>query len=86
MSGSSALSWCHLAAARVDVMLHSGQKIWDYAAGALVLEEAGGALSAMEADDFWSGPAWRRSAIAARSPSLLEEWRAWIRGHLAAAA
>jgi myo-inositol-1(or 4)-monophosphatase len=86
VSGSSALSWCHLAAARVDVMLHSGQKIWDYAAGALVLEEAGGALSAMEADDFWSGPAWRRSAIAARSPVLLAEWRAWIRGQLAAAA
>ncbi len=85
-SGSSALSWCHLAAARVDAMLHSGQKVWDYAAGALVLEQAGGALSAMDVDDFWSGPAWRRSAIAARSPALLAEWRSWIRGHLAAVA
>src|SRR5689334_1670895 len=39
-SGSSTLSWCHLAAGRIDVMLHSGQKMWDYAAGALILEEA----------------------------------------------
>lgn len=85
-SGSSALSWCHLAAARVDVMLHSGQKIWDYSAGALVLEEAGGALSAIEDDDFWAAPAWRRSAIAARTPALFQEWRGWIRAQLAARA
>jgi len=77
-SGSSALSWCHLAAARIDVMLHSGQKMWDYAAGALVLEEARGALAAVDREDFWSGDAWRRSVIAARTRPLLEEWRAWI--------
>jgi len=78
-SGSSALSWCHLAAARVDVMLHSGQKMWDYAAGALVLEEAGGVLAALEQDDFWAAPIWKRSAIAARSAALMDEWRSWIR-------
>jgi myo-inositol-1(or 4)-monophosphatase len=84
-SGSSALSWCHLAAARVDVLLHSGQKMWDYAAGALVLEEAGGWTSALEHDDFWSAPPWSRSVIAARSQPLLREWRAWIRSELAGA-
>jgi len=83
-SGSSALSWCHLAAARVDVMLHSGQKVWDYAAGALILEEAGGALCAMEDDDFWAAPVWRRSAIAAREALLFADWRGWVRGRLAA--
>ncbi|HEX4782613.1 MAG TPA: inositol monophosphatase family protein [Usitatibacter sp.] len=83
-SGSSALSWCHLAAARVDAMVHSGQKVWDYAAGALVLEEAGGSLCAIEDDDFWAAPVWRRSAIAARDAALFAEWRAWIRGRLAA--
>jgi myo-inositol-1(or 4)-monophosphatase len=83
-SGSSALSWCHLAAARVDVMLHSGQKMWDYSAGALILEEAGGHACTLEHDDFWAAPAWSRSAIAARSRPLLDEWRAWIRGHLEA--
>ncbi|HET9652414.1 MAG TPA: inositol monophosphatase family protein [Usitatibacter sp.] len=81
-SGSSALSWCHLAAARIDVMLHSGQKMWDYAAGALILEEARGHTSTLEHDDFWAAPVWSRSVIAARTQPLLEEWRAWVRHEL----
>jgi myo-inositol-1(or 4)-monophosphatase len=83
-SVSSALSWCHLAAARVDVMLHSGQKMWDYAAGALILEEAGGALAALEQDDFWAAPVWKRSAIAARSHPLMDEWKTWVRREMEA--
>jgi myo-inositol-1(or 4)-monophosphatase len=81
-SGSSALSWCHLAAARTDVMLHSGQKMWDYAAGALILEEAKGCLSTLDYEDFWEAPPWSRSVIAARTPQLLAEWKAWIRAEL----
>jgi myo-inositol-1(or 4)-monophosphatase len=80
-SGSSTLSWCDLAAGRIDAMLHSGQKMWDYAAGALILAEAGGALCTIEADDFWSAGAWSRSVIAARTPELLGEWREWVRQH-----
>ncbi len=84
--GSSTLSWCHLAAGRIDVMLHSGQKMWDYAAGALVLEEAGGLASTLERDDFWEAGAWSRSVLAARTPRLLAEWRDWVRAELARAA
>jgi myo-inositol-1(or 4)-monophosphatase len=84
-SGSSTLSWCHLAAARIDVMLHSGQKMWDYAAGALILEEAGGCASTIDHDDFWDAPVWTRSAIAARSPGLQGEWRSWVRDEVARA-
>lgn len=80
--GSSALSWCHLAAARTDVLLHSGQKMWDYAAGALVLQEAGGLASGLTDDDFWSGSPWSRSVIAARTQPLLVEWRDWVREEL----
>lgn len=83
-SGSSALSWCHLAAARTDVMLHSGQKMWDYAAGALILEEARGFACTLDHDDFWSAPPWTRSVIAARTAPLLDEWRAWVRNRAAA--
>ena len=82
VSGSSALSWCHLAAGRVDVMLHGGQKMWDYAAGALVLEEARGCFCTVDEDDFWAAPVWSRSVIAARSAPLLDEWRTWIRREL----
>ncbi len=81
-SGSSTLSWCHLAAARIDVMLHGGQKMWDYAAGALILEEARGLACSVEHDDFWSAPVWSRSVIAARSSALLVPWREWIRREL----
>lgn len=81
-SGSSALSWCHLAAARIDVMLHSGQKMWDYAAGALILEEAHGFLGTLDREDFWAAPVWTRSVIAARTQPLLAEWREWICQHL----
>ncbi|HZZ94573.1 MAG TPA: inositol monophosphatase family protein [Usitatibacter sp.] len=80
-SGSSTLSWCDLAAGRIDAMLHSGQKMWDYAAGSLIFCEAGGALCTLESDDFWSAPAWTRSVIAARTPELLAEWRSWVRAH-----
>lgn len=78
-SGSSALSWCHLAAARTDVLLHSGQKMWDYAAGALILEEAGGGLCALEHDDFWQAPVWTRSVVAARTAPLMLAWKNWVR-------
>ena len=84
-SGSATLSWCDLAAGRIDVLLQGGQKMWDYAAGALILEEAGGCLSSLEEDDFWQAPPWSRPAIAARGAALLAEWRDWVRRELAAA-
>ena len=40
--GAGTLEWCYVAAGRFDVYLHGGQKLWDYAAGCLILEEAGG--------------------------------------------
>lgn len=81
-SGSAALSWCHLAAARVDAYLDGGQMAWDYAAGALILEEAGGRCATLACDDFWAPTELRRSVIAARTPSLFEEWRSWVRENL----
>lgn len=77
--GSAALSWCHLATARTDLVLHGGQKLWDYAAGALILEEAGGLASTFGHDDFWAAPPHARSVIAARTAPLQEAWRRWIR-------
>lgn len=81
-SGSTALAWCHLAAGRRDLFLHAGQKVWDYAAGALVAEEAGVRVATLTEDDFWAGPPWERSVIAARTPALFEAWRGWVRQRL----
>lgn len=78
--GASALDWCYTAAGRFDLYLHGGQKLWDYVAGALILEEAGGALCTLTRDDFWSDDLWKRSVIAALDHGLFEEWKAWVRG------
>ncbi|TVP45016.1 MAG: inositol monophosphatase family protein [Gemmatimonadales bacterium] len=40
--GSAALEWCWVAAGRCPVYVHGSQKPWDYAAGMLILAEAGG--------------------------------------------
>lgn len=76
--GASTLDWCYLAAGRLHVYLHGGQKLWDYAAGALILEEAGGCMSTMHEQDFWQGNPWTRSAVAALTPELLSQWQTWL--------
>lgn len=79
--GSSALEWCFVAAGRLDVYLHGGQMLWDYAAGRLILEEAGGSYSSLGGTPLTAGPAIKRSVIAAASPALFEQWRTWLHAH-----
>ncbi len=77
--GASSLDWCYTAAGRYDVYLHGGQKIWDYAAGLLILREAGGHVCCIESDEFMQGNIWHRSVIAARDRKLFDEWKLWVR-------
>jgi myo-inositol-1(or 4)-monophosphatase len=77
--GASALDWCYTAVGRYDMYLHGGQKLWDYAAGALIFLESGGHACCIETDDFALGDIWQRSVIAARDEKLFEEWKNWIR-------
>jgi len=79
--GASTLDWCYTAAGRYDVYLHGGQKLWDYAAGSLVLEEAGGHVCSLEHNDFSSGDVWQRSVIAALDTNIFNAWKAWILAH-----
>ncbi len=79
--GACALEWCYTAAGYFDLYLHGGQKPWDYAAGALILEEAGGQMCGLNQDDYWAGPPWQRSVIAALNPDLFIQWRDWVRAH-----
>ncbi len=76
--GSSALEWCFVAAGRLDVYLHGGQMLWDYAAGRLILDEAGGEAVALGGGSLMAGPAVKRGVIAAASPALFSEWRNWL--------
>ncbi|MGB5741484.1 MAG: inositol monophosphatase family protein [Sedimenticolaceae bacterium] len=79
--GSVALDWCWLARGRCHLYLHGGQKLWDYAAGRLVLEESGGAggvLADYSGDwlaELSLGP---RIAMAASHSALLKQWRGWV--------
>lgn len=81
--GSVALDWCWIAAGRCQLYLHGGQKLWDYAAGSLVLREsgaAGGLLSRYDGDWIETLTLEPRIALAASTPSLLAAWRAWLSG------
>ena len=45
--GSAALDLCWLAAGRVDAFYEEGLNLWDYAAGSLIVSEAGGTVKTM---------------------------------------
>lgn len=72
--GSVALDWCWMATGRSHVYLHGRQNIWDYAAGQLVFEEAGGYSSTLEGEVVFSKSLSPRSAVAAVNHTLFEAW------------
>jgi myo-inositol-1(or 4)-monophosphatase len=51
-TGSSALNLCYLAAGRYDIYWSYSTKIWDVAAGALILREAGGCITSTDDGEF----------------------------------
>ncbi len=79
--GSVALEWCWLAANRYQVYLHGKQNLWDYAAGALILAEAGGVAENLEGEPFFCAALPPRSAVAACDASLFAEWKSWLVQH-----
>lgn len=78
--GSVALDWAWLAAGRGQIYLHGKQKLWDYAAGWLILKEAGGVASTLQGDTGFNAVLEPRSAVAASSEDLYQQWFSWING------
>jgi len=76
--GSSALDWCWLADGRFHVYLHGGQKLWDYAAGILILTEAGGQAVTLAGEEVFTSRLETRSVVATRDPELFQAWKAWV--------
>jgi len=77
--GSVALEWCWLAAGRFQVYLHGRQRVWDYAAGSLILAEAGGHAATLE-DDTPCGMEFKPcSVVVALDSSLFDAWRGWLK-------
>ncbi|MEN3113337.1 inositol monophosphatase [Uliginosibacterium paludis] len=79
--GSSALEWCFVAAGRLDVYLHGGQALWDYAAGRLILAEAGGSYGVLDGGPLEPAPLPKRAVVLASSPALHGEWLTWLQAH-----
>lgn len=78
--GTCALEWAWLAAGRANLLLHGGESIWDYAAGALLLDEAGGKSETLDAEPVFKQTLESRSVIAASNPELIEQWASRVRG------
>ncbi|WP_018862669.1 MULTISPECIES: inositol monophosphatase family protein [unclassified Thioalkalivibrio] len=76
--GACALEWAWLATGRADVYLHGGQALWDSAAGSLMLARAGGTMSNLDGASAFDRSLEKRSAIAARSAALFDQWREWL--------
>ncbi len=76
--GSCALEWAWLAAGRGHVYLHGGQKLWDFAAGTLLLEEAGGSSITLEGEPVFKAAIQPRSVVASPDPSLNQTWLNWL--------
>ena len=49
-AGAAALDLCYLAAGRVDAYYERGLNAWDWAAGRLIAEEAGGQVADLEGE------------------------------------
>jgi myo-inositol-1(or 4)-monophosphatase len=76
--GAVALDWCWLAAGRFHLYLHGRQRLWDYAAGELVLLEAGGHGATLQGRGRPRPSLEPRTAVAAADRSLFEAWTAWL--------
>ncbi len=79
--GCSSLEWCWLADGRFHIYLHGGQKLWDYAAGSLILAEAGGHAVSLGGEAVFRLGLTPRSVVAARDHALFAAWRAWLSRH-----
>ena len=76
--GSVCLDWCWIAAGRGQIYLHGAQNIWDYAAGWLILEEAGGYSCDLNNETVVIAKVVKRSAVAATTESLFKEWQTYL--------
>jgi myo-inositol-1(or 4)-monophosphatase len=76
--GSVALDWCWAAAGRFHIYLHGRQKIWDYAAGHLIMEEMNGLSCGLDGEPVFKASGEPRSALAALDRNIFQQWHDWL--------
>ena len=79
--GSVALDWCWMAASRFHLYLHGSSNIWDYSAGHLIFDEAGGCSSTLEGEAVFVNDLSKRSSVGALDQAMFEQWYGWLRAH-----
>lgn len=76
--GTCALEWAWLAAGRIQLLLHGGEKIWDYAAGTLLLDSAGGVSCSKPGEPVFNLSLTPRPVIAASNENLQHCWLQYL--------
>ena len=71
--GTCALEWAWLAAGRAQFIIHGGEKIWDFAAGSLIAEEAGCQVGNFFAEPLFPSQRLSSPILATCMPSLQKE-------------
>jgi len=77
-AGAAALDLAYVAAGRLDGFWEFGLKPWDLAAGAVLIQEAGGLVTSPSGADTW----FDSGNIAAANPKVLKAMLKCIRPHL----
>ena len=77
--GTCALEWAWLAVGRANLLVHGSEKIWDYSAGVLLNQEAGGVSETFEGEAVYQPSLQPRSVIAASTPELFKLWASALR-------
>jgi myo-inositol-1(or 4)-monophosphatase len=76
--GASALDLCWIAAQRCHVYLHGKQKLWDHAAGLIILKQAGGHAETFEGETVFQNNLPSKSVLAASTELLMKKWKTYF--------
>ncbi|GAA0397884.1 inositol monophosphatase family protein [Cocleimonas flava] len=76
--GSCVLEWAWMAANRGHLYLHGGMKLWDLAAGTLILSEAEGHACTLEGEDVFRPSMKPRSVLISPDKKLFDQWKDFL--------
>jgi myo-inositol-1(or 4)-monophosphatase len=76
--GTCVLEWAWMAANRGHLYLHGGMKLWDLAAGTLILKEAGGYACTLEGESVFRPAMKPRSVVISPDKALFESWKTFL--------
>ncbi|MGV6808364.1 MAG: inositol monophosphatase family protein [bacterium] len=79
--GSCVLEWAWMAANRGHLYLHGGMKLWDLAAGSLILSEAGGYSATLTGESVFVPAMQARSVVASPDEQLFNAWLDYLQQH-----